>query len=342
MKFHKISRRLAAALMAGTMMVSMVGMTAFAAPTETATASITKTITKEANVYAPKTDFTFTIAPGTAADATATTDAIYAGDTDWISIANNGVISSEPKDSDIGQTTVTVGTAAITVTVPKSAVPGIYRYVVSETAESYEGVGYTAETKIFDVYVTTEGASYLFVDSDNPKVKDDGFFTNEYGTGSADGEINNLTVEKVVEGNQGDKSKAFSFTIKVDGEAGENYYVTFSKGGVDPITLVSGKSQTITLADSESVTIYGLSEGDTYTVTETNYASDGYTTTIDGVAANTATGKITADTTIKVTNTKNVTTPTGVAMTVAPYILMVALAGVFAFLFLRRRNRAEY
>lgn len=316
-------------------------MTAFAQET-TAVATITKEITKEANVYAPKTDFTFSIAPGTAVDATATTDAIYAGDTDWISIANNGVISSEPKDSDIGQTTVTVGTAAITVTVPESAVPGIYRYVVSETAESYEGVGYTDETKIFDVYVTTEGVSYTFVDSDNPKVKDDGVFTNEYGTGSVDGKVNDLTVEKVVAGNQGDKNKEFSFTINVTGVDGENYYVTFSKDGVDPITLVSGESQTITLADSESATIYGLSEGDTYTVTETDYASDGYTTTIDGAAANTATGKITADKTITVTNTKNVTTPTGIAMTVAPYILMVALAGVFAFLFLRRRNRAEY
>lgn len=190
--------------------------------------------------------------------------------------------------------------------------------------------------------MTTEGVSYTFVDSDNPKVKDDGVFTNEYGTGSVDGKVNDLTVEKVVAGNQGDKNKEFSFTINVTGVDGENYYVTFSKDGVDPITLVSGESQTITLADSESATIYGLSEGDTYTVTETDYASDGYTTTIDGAAANTATGKITADKTITVTNTKNVTTPTGIAMTVAPYILMVALAGVFAFLFLRRRNRAEY
>ena len=38
------------------------------------------------------------------------------------------------------------------------------------------------------------------------------------------------------------------------------------------------------------------------------------------------------------TNLKNAVTPTGIAMTVAPYILMVAVAGIFAILFLRRRH----
>lgn len=39
-----------------------------------------------------------------------------------------------------------------------------------------------------------------------------------------------------------------------------------------------------------------------------------------------------------VTNTKNATTPTGVIMNIAPYVLMVALAGGIAFFFLRRKH----
>lgn len=42
-----------------------------------------------------------------------------------------------------------------------------------------------------------------------------------------------------------------------------------------------------------------------------------------------------------VKNDKKGTSPTGVIMTIAPYALMVVLAGAFAVVFLTRRNRAE-
>ena len=38
------------------------------------------------------------------------------------------------------------------------------------------------------------------------------------------------------------------------------------------------------------------------------------------------------------TNTKNAVSPTGVALTVAPYLVMVAAAGILAILFFRRRH----
>ena len=47
------------------------------------------------------------------------------------------------------------------------------------------------------------------------------------------------------------------------------------------------------------------------------------------------------DKTQTVTNNKAIATPTGVIMTIAPYALMVVLAGAFAVVFLTRRNRAE-
>ena len=56
----------------------------------------------------------------------------------------------------------------------------------------------------------------------------------------------------------------------------------------------------------------------------------------------TVSGTISADTNITVTNTRNASAPTGIAMTYGPYALMVALAGGMAVLFLRRRNREDY
>jgi len=79
-----------------------------------------------------------------------------------------------------------------------------------------------------------------------------------------------------------------------------------------------------------------------YTVTEADYSGSGYKTYVDGVEKREAKGNATADdTVVTVKNEKNNTAPTGVIMTIAPYALMVVLAGAFAVVFLTRRNRAE-
>ncbi len=338
MKKSKMLRRLAALLMAGTMMAAMstgvfADETTDSGSTSPANVTITKELTKGVNDYAPNTTFNFSIAPGTAVDATANSDAIYSGPEGGAAIAEG--ITSAPKASDIGNETITVGTTNITINNTKFTAPGIYRYVVTETEGNYEGVAYSTETKYFDVYVNSEGNvySYAFVNPENTKVKDDGVFTNAYGT--ADKPVSDLTISKTVAGNQGDKTKDFTFTIEVDGTSGEQYYVNNGK------TLVSGVPVDITLKDGESVIIYGLSASDTYTVTETDYTADGYTTTIDTVKTNTKTGTISADATVAFVNTKNATTPTGIVMNIAPYVLMVAVAAVLAVVFLRKRNTFE-
>lgn len=337
MKLKKIARRLSSALAVGTMVVSMLGMTAFAedAPKNV---TITKNLAKPENVFAPQTEFTFTIAPGTAVAAGNGSDAVYAGPEGGATLAND-VIASTPKAEDIGKETVKVGTLDITIDSTKFTAPGIYRYVVSETAGSYEGISYTGEVKLFDVYVNSdkEVYAYTFVSSDDPKVKDTDPFVNEYGVGEAEKELNNLTISKAVDGNQGDKSKKFEFTITVTGQEGEQFYVTFTDNS-EPVTLLSGVSQTITLSDGQSATIYGLSKTDSYTVEETDYTADGYTTKIDNVETREATGTIQQDKTLNFVNTKNANVATGLILNIAPYVLMVALAGILAFFFLRRRK----
>lgn len=355
---------------AGIMMTAMLGMQVSAAESsdsETAvkkTPTITKQITKESNIYAPKTTFKFTVAPGTAVPAGRNQKAIYAGPANGVTL-DKDVIASVPADSDIGNEKITVGTTKLNVnesvfTTGKNAKPGIFRYVVSEAAtdndgNKYEGVAYTTEQKYFDVYVTSdddgnlEVSSYLFVDKNNPESKGEGVFTNDYS--SHHDTLKDLTVKKEVTGNQGNRNKDFKFTIKVDGAAGEQYYVTFSDGKA-PTTLVSGEAKTITLKDNETAKIFGLSETDEYTVTEASYADDGYTTTIDNEEKLTATGTIKKDTearttaangdkNITVVNDKTTNSPTGIFLHVAPYIALIGAAIASSLLFFRRKRAKD-
>lgn len=349
---------------AGMMMTAMLGMQVSAAESSETEipkkVTITKSIKKESNVYAPNTTFKFTITPGTAVPASKDQEAIYAGPDGGVTM-NDGVIASTPADSDIGKTEITAGTTQVRVnesafTTGANAKPGIFRYVVSEVATDksgsvYEGIAYTTEQKYFDVYVTSDDngtlkvTSYAFVNKDNIKKKDNGTFTNDYS--SKHDTLKDLTVKKEVTGNQGNRNKEFNFTLKVDGAAGEKYYVTFSDASRQPITLLSGTSQTITLKDNQTAKIWGLSEKDKYTVTEDNYTNDGYTTTIGDEETSTTTGTISTgagttdkkgDKSITVVNSKNTISPTGIFLHVTPYLALIGAAIASGLLFFRRKR----
>lgn len=171
-------------------------------------------------------------------------------------------------------------------------------------------------------------------DPDNPKPYDPNDSTHD------------ITIGKTVSGNQGDKNKVFNFTVTVNGASGEKYKVV--KGDNVLKALVSGNSETYQLKHGETIKITGLTENDSYTVVETEADADGYTTTYarddeKTIEKNDAEGNkiqvVIADgATYTVTNDRDVTTPTGIVLSFAPYILLVALAGVFGVLFLRRKK----
>ena len=332
MKKSKMLHRIAAALLAGTMMVAM-GTTVFADGNEPKNVTITKEITKDADDYAPATTFEFQITSGSEVDASEGQDAIYAGPVGGAYFAEGaGEITSTPSASNIGQTTTTVGTTTISIDESKFTAPGIYRYNVSEVAGTYEGITYSTETKYFDVYVNSSNKvyAYTFTDAVAEDGKDDGVFTNDY-TG-----IYDVTITKKVTGNQGDKSKAFNFTIDASGADGEKFYVTYGDG--ETVTLGADEdAKIIALKDGQSATIHGLSVTDTYSVEEADYTKDGYETTVTGAKS----GSISEDTPVLFTNNKDASTPTGIMMNVAPYVLMVAVAAVLAVVFLRRKNNFE-
>lgn len=345
LKNNKYARRLAAALMTGAMMVSMMGMTAMAQGQDgdiqvSDTMKVTKYITKDANVYAPNTTFTFTVSAAEE-DEIGEKGVASAIDNDTVTVtffpSEDG---SELNNIKISQTSID----AFSFDASEFTAPGIYHYIVTEQNDSYDGMTYDT-TKDLYVYVENvnpdapTGALKIAacVMKNDEGNKTDGF-TNTYTSNTG---VSTLTVEKQVTGAQGNKNQFFDFSISIGEqgkENGEKYYYTLTKDGTETNgTIANGRKLNFELSDDDTLVIYGLTKDDTYTVTETEVK--GYTTTVNEAAANTLTSN--AVTTSKVTfvNDKGSDAPqTGVILNIAPYILMVALAGVLAFFFLRKRH----
>lgn len=129
-----------------------------------------------------------------------------------------------------------------------------------------------------------------------------------------EGTAGNLTIGKTVAGNAASQTKPFTFTLNLAGAPDTYQYID---SGVSNGTIRSGG--TISLAHGQSVTVVGLPQGATYTVTETSYSADGYSTVSTVTAAKTVgagskasgavvTGTIVADDTqtASFVNTRNV------------------------------------
>ena len=356
---RRMNKRMAAATLAGAMVLSMNGM-AWAEVTEF---NFTKEVTTDGNTHAPNTVFKFTISNGDSGNITddeGKTKVVYAGVDGGLSFKDDkNSISFTPGDT-VAATYNGTGTITVAENVKETFKnPGVYHYVLKETAGTYDGITYDPIEKHIYVYVANNGTDDLIVeavtvaDGKNGEIgteakRDTLKFTNVYGEGTSDDAIHDFSIKKTVTGNQGDKNKEFSFTVTIDGddadkpEAGAEKYMavkTSKTGGEETIHITDGVTQTFTLMDSETLHIYGLSEKDKYTVTETDYSADGYTTT---VKEDNAEGTLTADgITVEFINDKQVGPATGVAMTFAPYVLLVAAAGGLGAVVLGKKKRED-
>ena len=364
MKFNKISKKLAACSLAGVMMVSMMGMSVCAAGGVTGgtedspitSVPVNKTVSAAENTYAPNTTFTFTVEPANATtikDKDGNSVDVKAGITNGLK-ADQGAtfVPDTTADTSLTYTPLDANKASLKTDASVFTEPGIYHYTVSEVNGGYEGITY--DITIYDVYVyvsakldaNENATSAMYVSGvvsaksgDGEIAKSDLDFNNEY-----DG-VHKVTVTKKVQGGFATAGDTFKFNVTVNGATGEVYKVAYTtKGALKTAYVVSGEMIDVTLGKDDTVIIYGLSATDSYTITEQDITNGktatGYTVT-DTCGDND--GKVegmggTADASYTITNTKEAVIPTGIAMTVAPYILMVAVAGIFAVLFLRRRH----
>lgn len=168
-------------------------------------------------------------------------------------------------------------------------------------------VTYTVTEDEADGYVTTpgNGTASGTIEDDNTATAE---FTNTKNV------YQRLTVEKTVEGTDGDKKKAWEFTIELknaDGMAlnGNFDYKGESIEGVDQptggtLTFGNDGKATIRLKHGQKITIENIPVNVTYTVTETEADDDGYVTTPGGTIIGTI--KAGTDATASFTNSKTI------------------------------------
>lgn len=356
-------------------------------PATNLTWSFNKYLVMDKDANAPDVTFTFDITAGGAVDATGGNPAIYAGnDSQRVEgTPTVGTADFDPLDTTYtqvqGSDKVTLGAdkayAKKSVTVDFQSVkfkaPGIYRYIITEKASSADGITNDATTtRTLDVFVkyTDEVAGgqlevsnyvvYRGTKTDAANVdagsKDDGF-TNTYAT-------TDLTLAKEVTGNQGDRNKYFAFTVAISGAVADTIYdVNLSDAEASPsvdgasqtnaASLTVGEDGTVTatyyLKDDQSIVVQGLTSDTNYTITETDYSTDGYTTSYvldsaPSVQASTTGEKNMGNAAhvVTFTNAKNGTVPTGILLETAPYLVLgvVVLAGL-TVLFMTRRRRVR-
>lgn len=362
MKANKLLKTLAASTMSLALLAGVTVMPAMAAPatgdgTNPVTSfTITKNLTKESTTMVPNVSFSFTVTPVLNASGNRNGIPVSNGIAGGVTVSTtNGTADFIPGDALNDATTVS-DTVDFAVDGTKFTVPGIYKYTIQETAGDYDGITY--DSNVLDLYVYVQNVGGKPIVAYTELVDPDGgaeggeakidHFDNDYD--SAGTALHDLVLYKVVSGNAANMSEKFTFSVKIDGEAGEKYYVeygtyvngTFTAKSGQTLILTSGTSnENIQLGNDEAIKIYGLDSDDSYTITEQNANTNGYTLKINDQADNDGitTGTITTDATVKYENKKDATTPTGIIMNVAPYALMVviALAGVAVFM----RKRVE-
>lgn len=325
-------KRLFACLLALTMMLGL-SATAFATETagkvQTPANGGTVTFEKEYKLVgegiSPAETFEFNIAPA--------------------GVENGGVDAEEQNMPTVGtaayaqnEATTAGAKEAVTVTLPTYTSVGVYSYTITETpgktaGVTYESVPVTMKVTAVDNNGTIEIAAVSFTRAGEKLADDEAAFKNTYTA-------NKLSISKTVEGNLGDKSKLFDFTVTLTGQEGKEYPLSATitggsaESGKQENVAISGTT-TFKLKHGDTITIENLPSGVSYKVEEAT-PSD-YTMNATGQK-----GTMDAEAkTAAFTNTKTGDIDTGVYLDNLPYILVFAGVLAIAAVFIVRRRRFE-
>ena len=306
------------ALFTTAMLVTAMAVPASAAaaydPVAGTSTTFKKYLIMDAGDTVPNATFSFTIAPGAAISTdtsvntemqvlagvgTPTVSSVTFGPSDTTSTTTTGKIdinrTQEARTGTVGTDTVQFDAgekfAEKTATIDFSSVtfdePGIYRYIVSETASAeHAAAGIIHDTdadRVLDVYVTDDGAGTLVVSGyvlhtnvsevaigddmgsadveaagDALPDKTDGF-TNEYTT-------KDLKMEKEVTGNQASRDKWFEFTATLTNVNDNDSFVvsitadedaTTNDGNADATTGTTSATRASNRGQTNATTVTG-------------------------------------------------------------------------------------
>ena len=294
----------------------------------------TVTLTKTYQLTNPGTESpaeTFTFS---ALECTEVTDAA-----DGVTTANAPVPSIASVTYAAGEAGSNTATKTVLITLPTYTSVGIYTYTFSENDNNTAGVTYRT-TPIRLVVTVIEQDNKIRVaalhteNEDGDKSAD---FDNTYSAGS-------LSVTKQVTGLLGDQNKEFTVTVNFAAPAGDKVYsdIHYTKGGVDYTIAGDGwitNSVDITLKHNEKITFTNIPYNVTYTVTEADYSSQGYTPTYTFGDTN-KTIDSTADT-VTITNQKDGIVDMGVTVDSLPYVLLLVMVCGGMFLLITKKRMIQ-
>ena len=334
---------------------------------ESVTLKIGKQVVKPANAVLPDVDYSFSVA---AASGNVYANGVVMGADKTVTTEATDITAATTVDTD----PILGDTFSVTIDASKFQDAGVFDYVISEDAGTYPGANtYGGEKLILSVFVKRVAKDdykisgyelYTYDSSDDHKGAKTAVVTNDY-TPDESGYTAAFTVGKTVEGSMATNAdlttRDYTFKVVVNDDVDKQYAITTPDGST-VLTDADG-SKVITLKGGQTFTINGVKETDTVTVSEvmesdfavkadSNYA-DGRTS--DDAAAVSAdaeaaiegktTGSVQAtigtnddDTDVMFYNIKNETTPTGIVMNVAPYVLLVVVAAAGCFVFMRKRR----
>ena len=349
---------------AGAMLVMGMSATVFAAdnPATGTTITIEKNLKVTnptlSSVDGPGATFTYAIAPEepsatnggvTITDSENHTATVHTGPAQGIALSESTIsypIGTAVDASSTGADNVKSITA--TADASKFSAPGIYRYRLTETSALGDcEASNTNGTRYIDVYIKN-GTGGLEVSG---VVMHDGSTENgkpaqKKTMDNATFETVNITLQKSVAGNMGDKNHEFPFA----GTVSDHNRYFYAKKAESPTAVDANKNTTgsieTNLKDTEMFYINGVSKSATVAYTETNNTQDTYQVIYTGgesssVAPNgtKVMGATDVDdaSAIVFTNTFEEVSPTGVIMRFGAPILIL-LAGI-ALVAINRRSR---
>lgn len=144
--------------------------------------------------------------------------------------------------------------------------------------------------------------------------------------------LGSITVSKTVAGTIGDKTKDFTFQLKMTGNIPAE--IPYTKGTKTGTLKVTDGAAEFTLSHGENIVLSKIQIGTAYEITEVDGASNGYT-----VESTNSSGTLTEDTNVSFTNTRNGTIPTSAHTNILISIGLFATALAGLFWYLRKRKQ---
>lgn len=244
-----------------------------------------------------------------------------------------------------GDATVDGTERDITITLPTYDTVGVYEYTLQETVGTTAGVIYhTGDIKLVVTVMQGDDGKIRVagVHTETAGGKKSGSIENKYQAAGIQENGTGLKITKTVSGNMADHEKYFEFNVTLTGVEGKTYNNPYTiMGGSDdrnPDTCTVGSSFKVYLKADETITIENLPYGVTYTVDETDYSDEKYTTTGEVLSpeeVDSATEEVT------VNNEKKGDVDTGIYMDSLPYILLLAVVAVAGFVFISKKRYAN-